>query len=114
MFSKCAWAVILKYKGGNCIVNAFEKILHSSNRKPNEIWVDQGGEFYNKLFKRLFKINDIEMYSACNEVNSVLAERFIRTLKNKIFKHMTVVSKSVYFDVLDNIVNKYNNSSLKH
>ena len=45
------------------------------------------------------------MYSTYNEGKSVVAERFIRTLKNKIFKHMRAVSKNVYFDVLDNIVN---------
>ena len=51
------------------------------------------------------------MYSTYNEGNSVVAERFIRTpLKNKIFKHMTAISKNVYFDVLDDIVNKYNNT----
>ena len=50
------------------------------------------------------------MYSTYNEGKSVVAERFIRTLKNKLFKHMTAVSKSVYFDVLDDIVNKYNNT----
>ena len=48
------------------------------------------------------------MYSTYNEGKSVVAERFIRTLKNKIFKHMTAISKNVYFDVLDYIVNKYN------
>ena len=52
----------------------------------------------------------IEMYSTYNEGKSVVAERFIRTLKNKIFKHMTAISKNVYFDVLDDIVNKYNNT----
>ena len=50
------------------------------------------------------------MYSTYNEGKSVFAERFIRTLKNKIFKHMTAISKNVYFDVLDDIVNKYNNT----
>ena len=50
------------------------------------------------------------MYSTYNEGKSVVAERFIRTLKNKIFKHMTAVSKNAYFDVLDDIVNKYNNT----
>ena len=50
------------------------------------------------------------MYSTYNEGKSVVAERFIRTLKNKIFKHMTAISKNVYFDVLDDIVNKYNNA----
>ena len=50
------------------------------------------------------------MYSTFNKGKSVLAERFIRTLKNKIFKHMTATSKDCYVDVLDDIVNKYNNS----
>ena len=50
------------------------------------------------------------MYSTYNEGRSVVAERFIRTLNNKIFKHMTAISKNVYFDVLDHIVNKYNNT----
>ena len=53
------------------------------------------------------------MYSTFNEGKSVVAERFIRTLKNKIFKHMTAISKNVYFDVLDDIVNKYNNTVYK-
>ena len=50
------------------------------------------------------------MYSIDNEGKSVIAERFIRTLKNKIFKHMTAISKNIYFDVLDEIVNKWNNT----
>ena len=50
------------------------------------------------------------MYSTFNEGKYVVAERFIRTLKNKIFKYMTAISKNVYFDVLDDIVNKYNNT----
>ena len=48
------------------------------------------------------------MYSTQNEGESVAAERFIRTLKNKNFKHMTAISKNVYFNVLDEIVDKYN------
>ena len=82
--------------------------LHS-NRKANKIWVDQGSEFYNNTFKDFLKINNIEMFSAYNEEKSLVAERFIRTLKNKIFKHMAVISKNVYFDVLDDIVDKCNN-----
>ena len=50
------------------------------------------------------------MYSTYNERKSVAAESFIRTIKSKIFKHMTAVSKNVYFDVLSNIVDKYNNT----
>ena len=50
------------------------------------------------------------MYSFFNERKSVVAERFIRILTNKIFKHMTAISKNIYFDALDDIVNKYNNT----
>ena len=63
----------------------------------------------NNLFKRFLNINNIEIYSTYNEEKSVVAERFIRTLKNKIFKHMRAISKNVCFDVLCDIVNKYNN-----
>ena len=80
-------------------------------RKPNEIWFDQGDEFCNNLFKRYLKIRDAEMYSTYNEGKSVVAERFIiRILKNKIYKHMTAVSKNAYFDVLEFIADKYNNT----
>ena len=51
------------------------------------------------------------MYSTYNESKSVVAERFIRTLKNKLYKHMTATGKIIYFDVLDNLVNKYNNTN---
>ena len=49
------------------------------------------------------------MFSNYNEGKSVVAERFIRTLKNKLYKHMTAIGKNVYYDVLDDIVNEYNN-----
>ena len=58
----------------------------------------------------MFEINNTEMYSTYNKGKSAVAERFIKTLKNKIFKHMSAISKNVYFDVLDDIVNKYNNT----
>ena len=91
------------------IVNVFQKMI-SKGRKPNKIWVDQGGKFYNNLFTSFLKIDNIEMYSTHNDEKSIIAERFIRTLKKKIFKHMAAVSKNVYFDMLDDIVNKYNNT----
>ena len=113
LFSKYAWVVHLKDRRGITNVNAFQSILDSSKRKPNKILVDQGSEFYNSPFKKWLKGNHIEMYSTHNEGKSVVAERFIRTLKNKIYKHMTAVSKNVYFDVLNNIIDKYNNTYLK-
>ena len=110
LFSKYTFAVHLKGKKGTTIVNAFQSILNYSKRKSNKIWVDQGSEFYNNVFKNWLKDSDIEMYSTNNEVKSVIAERFIKTLKHKIYKYMTAVSKNVYFDVLNDTVDKYNNT----
>ena len=81
IFSKYAWVVLLKDKKGISTVNAFQKFLKESNRKPNKIWVDKGSEFYNNSFKKWLQDHDIEMYSTHNEGKSVIAERFIRTLK---------------------------------
>ena len=70
----------------------------------------QGSEFSNNVFKKWFKGNNIEMYSTHNEGKPIAAERFIKILKSKIYKHMTAISKNVYFDVLDDIVDECNNS----
>ena len=78
IYNKYAWVVPLKDKKGVSIVNVFQSILKNSNRKPNNIWVDKGSKFYN---------------SPHNEGKSVVAERFIRTMKNKIYKYTTSISK---------------------
>ena len=72
--------------------------------------MDKGSEFYNASFKKCLQDNDIVMYSTNNEGKSVVAERFMRTIKNKIYKHITSVSKNVYIDKLNDIVNEYNNT----
>ena len=74
------------------------------------MWVDQGSEFYNNVFKKWLKNNNMKMYSTHNFGKSVIAERFIKTLKNKIYKHKTGISKKNFCDVLDDIVKKYNNT----
>ena len=96
LFSKHAWFVPVKDKRGASIANGFQKII-SKGRKPNKIWVDQGSKFYNSSFKNFLKINNIEMYSTFNEGKSVVAERFIKTLKNKIYKYVTAISKNVFY-----------------
>ena len=82
LFSKYAWVVYASFKNkrGATTANAF-KAISRVKKKTNKIWADQGGEFYNNLFKRF----------------SVIAESFIRPLKNKIYKHMTALSKIVLF-----------------
>ena len=86
------------------------KIFKESERKPNKICVDKGCEFYNNYFKKLLKDNDIEMYSIHNDRKLVVSERFIRTSKKKIYKYMTAISKNIYIDKLDDILNEYNNT----
>ena len=98
--SKYAWVVPLKDKKGVSIVAA----------KSNKLWVDKGSKFYNNSFQKWLKDNDTEMYSIHNDEKSVVAERLIRTLKTKIYKHMTSVSKNMYIDKLDDILDEYNNT----
>ena len=104
LYSKYDFVIPLKDKKGISIVNAFNKIIKQSNRKPNKIWVDQGGEFYNNVFEKWLSDNNINMHSTYNEGKSVVAERF------KLYKHMTATGKNVYYDVLDGVINKYNNT----
>ena len=121
IFSKYAWVVPLKDKKAISVVKAFQIILKQSNSrrakgtsakhiKPNKIWVDKGSEFYNASFKKWLQNNDIIMYSTHNEGKSVVAEIFIRTLKSKIYKYMASISKHVYIDKLNDIVNECNNT----
>ena len=87
----------MKDKKGVSIVNAFEKILDDLKRKPNKIWVDKGSEFYNRSMKSRLQDNDIVMFLTHNEGKSVVAERFIRILKNEIYKYMTSISKQYVY-----------------
>ena len=110
IYSKYACVITLKDKKGITITNAFQKILDESKSKPNKIWVDKGSEFYTRSIKSWLEKNDTEMYLTHNERKSVVTRRFLRTLKNKTYKYMTSVSKNLYIDKLDDIVNKYNNT----
>ena len=110
IFSKYPWVVPLKDKKGVTIVSAFQKVLDKSERKPNKIWVGKRSEIYNSSFKKWLKDNDIEMYSIHNEGKSVITERFITTLKTTIYRYMASISKNVYIDKLDVIVNESNNT----
>ena len=68
------------------VLNAFTEIVDKYNRKPNKLWVDQGRVFCNKFMQEWLDNNDILMYPTHNEGKSVIAERFIKTLKAKIYK----------------------------
>ena len=94
IYSKYAWNVALKNEKDIKITNAFQKILNKFCRKPKKIWVDQSGEFYKRSAMLWLHKNRTEMYSIHNEGKYFVAERIIRTLKRKVYKHMTVVSKN--------------------
>ena len=78
--------------------NPFQQPLDESNCKPNVIWVYKGSEFYKRSMKSWLK----------DKGKFVVAERFIKTLKNRIYKYMTLVSYDAYIDKLCYILNKYN------
>ena len=112
MNSKYAWVVPLIDKKSVSIVDPFQKVLDKSKRRQSQSKGHKLNkyEFYNNSFTKWLKDNDVEMYSIQNEGKSVVAERFIKTLKTKIYKYMTSISKNVYIDKLDDIVNEYNNA----
>ena len=84
----------------------FQKPLDDSNCKPNKMWVDKGNGIYKRSMKSFSQNNYIEMHLMLNNGKSFIPERFIRTLKNRIYEYMTSVLKNV----LDDIVNKYKNT----
>ena len=110
VFAKYAWVNILKDKKGKTVLNAFIEIANESNHKPNKLWVDQGRELYNKLMQEWLDNNDILIYSTHNEGKSVIAERFIKTLKYKICKRMTVNDSKSFFPYFNKLVDQYNNT----
>ena len=110
IFSKYVLLVPLKDKKRYQITRVFEKILDNSNRKPNKIWVDEGSELCNRSMKSWLQDIDIELYSAHNEQKFVVAERFDRILKNKIYKCITSIPNNIYINKLDDIVNEYDNT----
>ena len=103
IFSKFVWIVPLKRKTGHEVANAFSRIL--KERRSSKTWVYRGREFYNKDVQKL-----IELYSTENEEKSCVIERFNRTIKDKMFKYFSANNTRKYGDVLDLLVNQYNNS----
>ena len=109
-FTKYAWVKPLKSKKGKTVLNDFIEIVSESNRKPNKLWVDQGREFYNKCMQEWLDNKDILMYSTHNEGKSVIAERFIKTLKSKIYKKMTANDSKSSLLYLNRLVDQHNNT----
>ena len=103
IFSKFVWIITLKQKTGQEVARAFSMVL--KERRPSKMWVDRGCEFYNKDVRKL-----VELYSIENEEKSCVIERFNRTINEKMFKYFSADNTRKYVDVLDLLVDQYNNS----
>ena len=108
IFSKFAWVIPLKDKKGITIRNALEKIF--KQKKSKFLWTDRGTEFYNKQVQDLLNENNIKLYSTNNsEIKSAVIERFNRTFKNMMYKKFTENNNTIFYNILDELVNNYNN-----
>ena len=103
IFSKYGYLIPLKNKKGETVAEALKIIFEK--RKPEKLWTDKGTEFYNKNVKKL-----IELYSTENEEKSSIVERWIRTIKEKMWKYFTDNNTYKYIDVLPDLVEDYNNT----
>ena len=103
IFSKFFWIVPLKRETGQEVAHVFSKILRE--RKPCKVWVDKGKEFYNKDVQKL-----VALYSTEDEEKSCVIERFNRTIKENMFKHFSANNTRKYIDVLDLLIEQYNNT----
>ena len=102
IFRKYAWVIPAKNKQGTTITNAIQKKLDRSKGKPSKIWVNKGSEFYNRSIKSWLEKNNIEMYSTLWK--SVVAERFLRTLKTKIFLNLIKIFAKRYTPIWSEVV----------
>ena len=108
IFSKYAFVIPLKDKKGITIKNALEKIF--KKRKPKFLWTDNGKEFYNNQVNDLLEKNNIKLYSTNNsEIKSSVIERFNRTFKNIMYKKFTENNNTMFYNIIDKLVNEYNN-----
>ena len=108
IFSKYAFAIPLKDKKGITIKNVLQKIFNK--RKPKFLWTDNGKEFYNNQVNDLLEKNNIKLYSTNNsEIKSSVIERFNRTFKNMMYKKFTENNNTIFYNIIDKLVNEYNN-----
>ena len=109
VFSKFAWVVPRKKKSGKTLVNGFQSIL-DTGRSPEKLQTDKGTEFLNRNFQSFLKENSIHFFTTNSELKASVVERFNRTLKTRVWKYFTEKNARVYIDILQDIVQGYNNS----
>ena len=109
VFSKFLWVRPMKNKNARSLVQAFDSIL-SEKRKPEKLRTDKGTEFINESFQQYLKKQGIQFYTATNEPKAAVVERVNRTLKSKLYRYFKGVNSLRYIDVLQDIVDSYNNT----
>lgn len=109
-FSRYAWCVPMKDKKSDTVLKSFQKNFKKTKRRPLNILSDQGKEFVSRQFKTFLEKNSINFYTANDPATKAsICERFIRTVKTLIYKYLTFKNTNKYVDVLDELVNIYNN-----
>lgn len=108
VFSRYAYATPMKNKSGRATLKAIQKIFKKGG-KPLKLFADKGKEFYNKHVKRYLKSNRILLYSTENETKASIVERFIKSLKTRLYKIFTARNSLNYTAILDEVVNGLNN-----
>lgn len=107
-FSKFMWTRPLKTKTGDELTRAFSDILAHTKRTPKNLQSDQGTEFYNSKFQSLMTKHNINHYSTFTTKKAAIAERAIRTLKNKLYNYFSLRGSYKWIDVLAAITDEYN------
>ena len=109
VLSRFAYVVPLKNKTGAEVTRAFQSIITDKN-KPKFLEVDEGKEYMNRTFESFLPEKNIIKYNNYSPFGACIVERFNQTLLSRISKHFTAVNSKKYYDVLDDIVNSYNNT----
>lgn len=102
------WVELLKDKNAISVLNAFKKIFKTNDRKPQQLQTDDGKEFVNKTLKNYLESNEINYFTISSDTKACIAERVIRTLKEKIYRYFTQNNTYRYVDILQDLVNNYN------
>ncbi|XP_061192263.1 uncharacterized protein LOC133200489 [Saccostrea echinata] len=109
VFSRYLWVRALKDKKAQTVIGAFKDIL-SDSRKPKAIRTDKGTEFYNRYLKEYLKGKDIKIFYALNETKANFAERYIQTLKKRLYRYFTYKQKYEYLNILQDVVQSINDT----
>jgi len=108
VLSKYAWVIPLKRKTGEALLDGFKKLFSSTERRPNTVRCDKGGEFNNAKVKSYLDEKGIRLFTSQNEVKAAIVERFQRTLKGYMWRYFTATNTERYIDKLQSFVNAYN------